>query len=403
MPRTCLLVNLLAVAVLSPACWGQPGPEEKEVVFPTPQATTEFTLEAIKGTPNAYWLTYPSPIQTFYEVNNTVHARLLLPATKQPAPLVVILHALGVGDDALERRISQKLNDKGIAALILQLPYHISRTPPGFRSGQLMLQARVPAFKTNVKQTVSDLRRALDWAATDPRIDSTRLGVLGVSLGAIMASLAMAVDPRLQYAALLLGGADLAHIMWHSSLTISVREALRKQGFTEIKLREALDDIDPLIYMTPEIGKRTFLVGALFDSVVPATDTEKLHKALGEPPMLWLETGHYGAVFVEHRLLRQIGDFFAARFAGEPYTPPSSIHAPTLRFGLTLEPENGVQVAASLDLWRNNRRGDMFAAGLLSTRGPALFFGFRGPLGFSPGIMALPKRTVPALLWHFVL
>ncbi len=318
-------------------------------------------------------------------------------------PTVILLHGLGVADHFLEERIARRLNDRGMAALLVTLPYHIERSPAGYRSGALALRPDVDAFEAMVQQSVSDLRRAIDWAESQSFIDSSRLGVLGVSLGAIIASLGMAAEPRLRFGVFLLGGGDVAHILWNSSLSISVREVLRRNGWTEERLRTRLRAVEPLTYASEEMGERVLLVGAMFDTVVPASDTEKLHKALGNPPMLWLETGHYGAVFVERRLLRVVADFFAARFAGQAYIPPTSIGAPTVRIGLVLDQESGLQVAAGLDFWRSNSRGDFYASGLLTTRGPVLFAGWRGPLGFSVGAVAHPKRTVPGMLWHFVL
>ncbi|MEP0765347.1 MAG: alpha/beta hydrolase family protein [Fimbriimonadia bacterium] len=349
-------------------------------------------------------VSFPSAHRTEWPENNVVRARLIRPAgVEEPMPIVILLHGLGVADHFLEERIAKRLNDRGIAALLVTLPYHIERSPPGYRSGALALRPDVDAFEEMVRQSVSDLRRAVDWAESQRFVDADRIGVLGVSLGAIIASLGMAAEPRLRFGVFLLGGGDVAHILWNSSLTISVREVLRRNGWTEERLRARLKAVEPLSYANEEIGERVLLVGALFDTVVPATDTDKLHRALGSPPMLWLETGHYGAVFVERRLLRVVADFFAARFAGETYSPPTSIDAPTIRIGLMLDQESGLQVAAGLDLWRSNSRGDFYASGFLTTRGPVLFAGWKGPLGFSVGAVAHPKRTVPGVVWHFVL
>ena len=349
-------------------------------------------------------ISFPSALRTEYPENNIVRARMIRPpGSEEPAPTVVLLHGLGVADHFLEERVAKRLNERGIAALLVTLPYHIERSPPGYRSGALALRPDVDAFEQMVRQSVSDLRRAVDWAESQSFVDAERIGVLGVSLGAILATLGMAVEPRIRFGLFLLGGADVAHILWNSSLSISVREVLRRNGWTEQRLRARLEAVEPLSYVTEEMGERVLLVGALFDTVVPATDTDKLHKALGSPPMLWLETGHYGAVFVERRLLRVIADFFAARFAGEMYSPPTSIGAPTVRIGLMLDQESGLQVAAGLDLWRSNWRGDFYASGFLTTRGPVLFAGWKGPLGLSVGAVAHPRRTVPGIVWHFVL
>lgn len=386
-----------AAALCVAAAWSQSAAD----TFPAPPK--EFNAQTVQKA-RFLEVSFPSAHQTEWPENDIVRARLIRPAgAEEPMPTVILLHGLGVADHFLEERIAKRLNDRGMAALLVTLPYHIERSPPGYRSGALALRPDVGAFEEMVRQSVSDLRRAVDWAEAQSFIDAERIGVLGVSLGAIIASLGMAAEPRLRFGVFLLGGGDVAHILWNSSLSISVREVLRRNGWTEERLRSRLKDVEPLSYVNAEMGERVLLVGAMFDTVVPATDTEKLHKALGSPPMLWLETGHYGAVFVERRLLRVVADFFAARFSGETYSPPSSIGAPTVRIGLMLDRESGLQVAAGLDLWRSNSRGDFYASGFLTTRGPVLFAGWRGPLGFSVGAVAHPRRTVPGVVWHFVL
>jgi hypothetical protein len=392
--------------LLTLGCFGQLTDEQKQQTFPPPPPGFEYEL----GAPSIYrgsearHLTFPSAYRTEWEANNTVHGLLMVPTDAGgEMPLVILLHGLGVRDHVLEESIAHRLNDKGIAALVVSLPYHIERTPEGYRSGALTLTPDPDSWRATFRQAVSDVRRAVDWAEEQASIDSGKIGVLGVSLGAIIASIDASVEPRIRYAALLLGGGDVAHIIWHSSITITTRDALRRRGWTEDSLRQELADVEPLNYVTAELGERTFLIGALFDTVVPAADTAKLHQTLGSPPMLWLETNHYGAILVQRRVFGLVAEFFEKRFAGEEFVPPSSIHAPTIRIGLTLDAERGVQVAAGVDLWRSNRKGEFYASGMLSTRGLSLFAGWRGPLGFSPGVFALPDRTVFGLLWHFIL
>ncbi len=349
-------------------------------------------------------ITFPSAIQSAEPKNNTVNAILIEPKdiVGRP-PVVIMLHGLGVVNHDVERRIAYRMARNGIASLLVTLPYHIERTPEGKQSGTMMLRTDVASIRMNIIQTVSDVRRAIDWLDTTELVDAKKVGVLGVSLGAILACVAASIDPRIEYSALLLAGGDLAHIIWSSSLTIPLRDDLRKNGWTEVRLRQAIQDVDPLPYATPQQGLNTFLVGALFDTIIPEQDTEKLHKALGSPPMLWLETNHYGSALVEQRVFRLAADFFEARFSGRDWIPPASIHAPTIRLGLTLDSGEKLQIAAALDLWRSNRQGEFFAAGLLSPRGLALFTGWRGPLGVAAGLIAYPKRTVPGILWHFIL
>src|SRR5262245_39803702 len=68
---------------------------------------------------NRYRLQFPSPVQSPYPENNTVHAEYYCPAGKGPFPGVVVLDVTA-GDQSLSRSISTYLAQKGIAALFVQ-------------------------------------------------------------------------------------------------------------------------------------------------------------------------------------------------------------------------------------------------------------------------------------------
>jgi hypothetical protein len=201
----------------------------------------------------------------------------------------------------------------------------------------------------------------------------------------------------------MLGGADLAHILWNSSRVVQVREALRKKGYTESRLRDELQDVEPLRFLPARGDKPAFVIGGKFDTVLPPADTQKLIDALGAPPTLWLETGHYGGVFIQRRVLRLVSQFFAGQFFGRAFEPPKSVYAPTIRIVLQANTESSFQVGLGLDLWRSNARGDFFSTAIATPRGPQLFLGARLDKGLSIGAFASLKKVSPGLMWSFVL
>jgi hypothetical protein len=66
--------------------------------------------------------------------------------------------------------------------------------------------------------------------------------------------------------------------------------------------------------LTPELGEKSFVIGAQFDIVVPTEDTEKLVRALGHPRVFWLNTGHFGGALVQRPLFRMVRRYLVARF-----------------------------------------------------------------------------------------
>lgn len=351
-----------------------------------------------------YTATFPSPYRTGVARNDVVPVRFFVPKRGSgPYPCVIVLHYWGASEQKLERSLVGDLARLGIGAALITLPYHLDRTPPGARSGERAILPDTQHLVATMTQAVLDVRRTVDYIAQRPEYDPTQIGIAGTSLGSIVSSLSYALEPRLKAASFMLGGADLAHILWQSSRVVKVREALRKQGMTESKLREELAMVEPLNYLPARAEKRAFVVGGKFDTVVPPADTEKLIRALGNPSTLWLDTGHYGGVFVQRRVLRLVSQFFSGEFGGKAFVPPKSVYAPTVRIVLQANTESSFQVGLGVDLWRSNSRGDFFSTVIATPRGPQLFLGARLDRGLSIGAFASPKKVSPGVLWSFVL
>lgn len=349
-----------------------------------------------------YDLEFPTPLPSAYPENNTVRTRLMVPReASSPMPVVVILHYWGAIDTRLEQALGTELNRRGVAAALMVLPYHLQRTPKGSRSGELAVVADPGAMRATLTQCVQDVKRLLDFLGTRSEFDMGRLGITGTSLGAIVGSLIFGVEPRFAAGASLLGGADLAEILWYSSRTRSQRESLRRRGFDEAALRKALVDVEPLTYLRPS-DRPYYVIGARHDEVVPPSATEKLIDATGAQT-LWLDTGHYGGALVERSLVRSLAAYFAAVLNRRPFSAPGRLYAPTLRVGLSLSDGRGLQVAIGADVWRSNPRGDGFGAILLTPKGIEGFLGYQLPRGFSVGVSVQARRTSWGLFWNTVL
>ncbi|MCW5937319.1 MAG: hypothetical protein KIT11_08440 [Fimbriimonadaceae bacterium] len=350
-----------------------------------------------------YDAVFPSALSTGVPVNDTVHLRLFLPTDRTgKVPVVVILHYWGATDLTLEASQARELCLTGIGAAIMTLPYHLKRAPAGTRSGELAIRPDADALVQTMTQSVLDLRRTVDFLGSRPEFDADRIGLSGTSLGAIVASLGYAVEPRIKSASFMLGGADLAAILWSSSVVVRQREEFRRKGFTEERLRQAIRAIEPLEYLRQDDPRPALVVLARYDSVVPASDGEKLARALGKPQVVELQTGHYGGALVRGKLVRLVRNFFASTLQGRDFTAPGRFYAPTLRLGVTYDTEHGLQLGAGLDVWRSNARGDAFGAAVLTTQGVQGFVGYRLGQNLALGVSILPKRVTAGAMWSVV-
>ena len=355
----------------------------------------EFTRE--------YEAAFPTAAPSGVGANDTVRLRVVTPAgLSGPVPAVVILHYWGATDINLEIAMGRTLAKAGVAGVVMTLPYHLQRTPPGSRSGEMALQADPTKLRATMTQSVLDVRRTVDWIASRPEFDSSRLGLAGTSLGAIVAGLAFTLEPRFTCGAFVLGGADVAHILWNSSRVVEQRETLRRQGYTEDRLRQELKSIEPLTYAKNPEPRPTLVVGARADTVVPPRATQSLIDGFGTSQTVWLDSGHYGGALVRSRLIGLMSRFLEAKLGGGAFEAPRTLSVPTLRVGLAATPERGLQVAVGTDLWRLNARRDAFLSPLLTPQGFQAFAGVRVSNGLAVGAMVLPKKVTWGAFWSVV-
>ena len=382
-----------------------PLPEIPSIAKSPPQVAFEPWHETDQTEDSTEYLAeFPSPITSPYAVNNIVQLRVFMPANPGKAvPVVLILHYWGATDLKNERAMAQELNRANIAAAVMTLPYHLTRTPAGKHSGEMAIEPDPRRMVLTMSQAVLDVRRSIDFLQSRAEFEHTRLGLAGTSLGALVAELAYGVDTRVTHVAFILGGANLAHIVWTSSLLVRQRDVLVRRGYTEQKLRESIQPIEPLRFLQNRSSSPAFVIGGQYDTVINKKATDELIATLTNPKVLWLDTGHYGGIFVQRRLMREVAGFFNQEFSGVPFLVPNRVYAPTIRLGLKVDTGNGFDLGVGLDLLKFDQRGDTFASLFVTPRGPQLFLGRSLSQGFSVGLIGSTRKSGVALLWSAVL
>lgn len=152
-----------------------------------------------------------------------------------------------------------------------------------------------------VPQYVADIRRGIDlWLE---RADAPqRLGLFGVSMGAITGTLLAAADPRLRATVLCIGGGGLGDILVHGrdeeldAWRLAVAEELGGPEAFVDAARGLAEHVDVLGQAPRVPTDSTFFIAARFDRVVPWFASRQLWQALGRPRRTILPTGHYSAV-----------------------------------------------------------------------------------------------------------
>jgi len=192
------------------------------------------------------------------------------------------------GSDALSRYFARRFANKGLTSLIVR------------SEEQLRRDVKFNELNASMKRIVQDHLVVIDWLKKD--ID--KIGVFGISMGGVTASILAGIE---EVDASLLGicGGDLPYILINSRerLIKSIRdEALTRIDKTELyKILKESFTHDPLKYAKHIDARNTLMIIAKRDKIVPTEKQEELRKMIGNPPAIYLPTGHYtSAIFIPY-------------------------------------------------------------------------------------------------------
>ncbi|MDQ2800681.1 MAG: hypothetical protein M3Y13_13715, partial [Armatimonadota bacterium] len=151
---------------------------------------------------------------------------------------------------------------------------------------------------TGVQQTVVDVRRGVDYLQGQPAINRRRIGLVGISMGAIIGTVAAGVEPRLKATALISGGGDWALILKSLSdrnATVGGKNLGAWKGMDWSLANLFLASVDPLTF-APHIAPRALLMecGRKDTIILPRAATE-LYQAARQPKQIDWYAG-YGHV-----------------------------------------------------------------------------------------------------------
>ena len=261
---------------------------------------------------------YRTPLPLGHENNHTGWLYEVRPRGRPPVICLVALHGWGRRNLSGELTFASRLAAAGVATVWPELPFHMRRTPPGTWSGECMISSDVLRTAYAFKQTVCEVRGLLPWL----RERFGRAGIFGISLGGILAHLAMIVE-RFDCGISVLAGGESANITWHGLLTRYVRRDIERAGIDLPTLRRLWAAASPAKAAPQNRTWPILMIAGKFDQIVPTRTTMRLHRALGHRPVLrWLPCAHYSVAFFTNTLVREILNFLShdCRLAllGEP-------------------------------------------------------------------------------------
>jgi dienelactone hydrolase len=275
---------LSSEACLDPACVAEP-----TRFYPTPTSLQPDVWETIDEADGVEVeaLEFASAAPFGLPENDRVAARFYRPAGRPARFNLLVLHGIWRQDQEFEDRLCREFARNQVSCALLTLPFHWSRSVPGAPSGAYFLSADPVWTSAAFRQAVIDARGLLGLL----RGRDVPVGILGFSLGGIVAHMLMAIEP-VELGVSAFAGGDTAGIVWDGILTQSYRRAMEARGVTLESLASLWATGDPIRYARRQRPPRMLMLNARYDLCVPLRYTRALWAALGEPPIHWLPAGH---------------------------------------------------------------------------------------------------------------
>ncbi len=312
-----VLIALLCLLALSPAPAddGVDRARAYQAALPlytdTPRAPLHITVSANKTFPGCRMTRF-----AYTSVNSLrVPALLFVPtaaSATHPVPCIVVLHGLG-GSKELMAGFCRALATAGYASLAIDL-YGQGERAPANQKGAVSANQLQQNLVQSVTQTTRDVRRALDYLGTRRDINPRRLGLAGLSLGAIIGTVAAGVDTRIKATVLVSGGGgwgEILRVLSARYATYNGHAVTGRQDLNWPLINILLAPNDPLTF-APHIAPRAlFMVNGRQDATIPPARAEALYAAAQSAPsanvqIRWLpQAGHLPPFDVIFPAIRQ--------------------------------------------------------------------------------------------------
>jgi hypothetical protein len=153
------------------------------------------------------------------------------------------------------------------------------------------------------RSAVVDMRRLVDWAATQPDIDASRIAFVGFSMSALVTATLLANEPRVSAGVLMMGAARFSDIFsMCRNRAGEVREhALRAFGWTPDEYHDFFEGLfepaDPVRFEGRYDPSKILMIDAMFDDCMPESSRAALWEITGHPRRVTFLYQHRSAFY----------------------------------------------------------------------------------------------------------
>ncbi len=223
-------------------------------------------------------ISYPSPWPCDREENNLVGMDIFQCRPWNEAPVMIFLHGFMSASDTGYHLWCRLMNQRGINAVFLHLPYHYSRRPRNFVSGELAISADVVRLAEGIRQAVKELRQLIQTLKDS---GTPKIGLFGMSYGGWISALTTRVDNRVDLVTLVEPIVDIAHVMWESLAAHTMRSQLRKRKVDESSLSRLFSLVCPFEARANCAGENILMLAGSYDQIAPPRHVRRLAEYWG--------------------------------------------------------------------------------------------------------------------------
>jgi dienelactone hydrolase len=181
-----------------------------------------------------------------WDPDEPVPAYLYYKKGTKPMPVVIFMHGLGGSKEQYVDRM-QKWAEKGLFVVAIDAHLHGERKVPGIfpkgkNLGGLGTDYSIWVHQSAVSHTARDVSRVIDALSARPKVDQSRIGVAGVSMGGSTCMVLAWKEPRISVVVGLIGAVDF----WYDvTKTPPGKTQDAKRNALSLRVRQLVNSLNP--------------------------------------------------------------------------------------------------------------------------------------------------------------
>jgi dienelactone hydrolase len=198
----------------------------------------------------------PVPAYVYYKKGNTA------------MPVVFFLHGMGGSKDQYGPRM-REWADRGLFVVAIDAHLHGERKVPGIfpegkSLGGLGTDYSIWVHQSAIAHTARDVSRIIDSLSARSDVDSSRIGVAGVSMGSSTCMVVACKEPRISVVVGMIGAVDF----WYDvTKTAPGPQQQAKREALSPRVRQLVQSLDPLARKRSIAPKALFLANGARDAI----------------------------------------------------------------------------------------------------------------------------------------